>query len=176
MSQFSIPRHRKTADESALFDADEVERLVIDHGIANSTEAKNRIEGQIVDKTVGAVYTDDVPEPMDFPSGTPLLVALIQPHRGTDEPDVLHHIEQEVEAVRDGVVNLAEFDVKPLPYAAYSDLLAYADRFEGHDDAASRYFRLRAFKTLGAFDDVGMLQIRDTGELTDEEREYSEAM
>ncbi|TKX51653.1 hypothetical protein EXE49_01840 [Halorubrum sp. ASP121] len=176
MSQFSILHHRQTADEGSLFDADEVERLVLDHGMANSTEAKDRTKGNIVDETVGAVYTDDIPEQMDFPSETPLLVALIQLHRETDDPDVLHHIEREVEVVRDGFVNIAEFDVKPYPYAAHFDLLAYAARFEGRNDPTSRYFRLRAFKALGAFDNVGMLQIRDTGGLTDEEREYLETM
>jgi hypothetical protein len=144
--------------------------------MAGSTEAKDHIEDNIVDKTVGAIYTDDIPEQLDFPSETPLLVALIQLHRETDDPDVLHHIEREVEVVRDGFVNVAEFDVKPCPYAAHSDLFAYADRFEGHDDTVCRYFRLRAFKALGAFDELGLLQIRDTGGLTDEEREYLEAM
>jgi hypothetical protein len=144
--------------------------------MAGSTEAKDRIEGNIVDKTAGAVYTDDVSEQMDFPSEIPVLAALILLHREEDDPDVLHHIEREVEVVRDGVVNIAEFDVKPYPYAAYSDLFAYADRFEGHDNAVCRYFRLRAFESLGAFDDVGMLRVRETGGLTDEEREYLEAM
>ncbi|TKX86590.1 hypothetical protein EXE43_07545 [Halorubrum sp. SS5] len=145
---------------------------MLDHGMANSTEAEDRTKGNIINVTVGAVYTDDIPEQMDFPSETPLLVALIQLHQETDDPDVLHHIEREVEVVRDGFVNIAEFDVKPYPYAAYSDLLAYADRFEGRDDSASRYFRLRAFEALGAFDDVGMLRIREAGSLTDEERDY----
>jgi len=159
-----------------LYDADEVERLALEYGMAGSTVEQEHIEGQIVEETVGAVYTDDVPEPMNFPSGTALLVALIQLHQDVADSDVRDHIEQEVEAVRDGVINIAQFDVQPLPYTSYSDLLAHADHFEGRNDAVSRYFRLRAFKEVGAFDDVGMLRIRGRGGLTDEEREYLSSM
>jgi len=164
-----------------LYDADEVERLALEYGMPGSTEATERIEGQIVEETVGAIYPDRVPEDMDFPTGTALLVALIKLHRETDDADVIDYIEREIEVVRDGVVNAAAFDVKPLPYAAYSDLLAHADRFEGREEAVCRYFRLRAFEGLGAFDDVGLLRARG-GEgrpvegLTDEERAYLEGL
>ena len=76
----------------------------------------------------------------------------------------------------DGGGNVAEFNVKPFSYAAYSDLLAHADRFEGRDDAVCLYFRLRGFEALGAFDEVGMLRVRETEGLTDEEQNYLSTM
>jgi len=106
------------------------------------------------------------------------LVALIKLHRKTDDSKLLEHIEREIEVVwgtgRAPIVS--DFDLKPFPYASHSDLLAVADRYENRDESMSRYFRLRAFQAIGAFDVVELPEVRGDDGLTDDERDYLEGI
>ncbi|SDM38868.1 hypothetical protein SAMN04487949_1494 [Halogranum gelatinilyticum] len=155
-----------------LYDTDEVQRLIVEYGLAESPGEKQRIEGQIIEATVGTVYPDDAPPETGFPSGAPLLAALIRLHRETDDDDVVELIEREVEVAEAGLDEVKQFDSRPLPYASYHDLMDYHDSFEGHDASMRRYLRLRVCEELGAFDEKGMLRHREANGLTDEEREY----
>ena len=167
--------------DNYLFGVDEIQRLIGEYVLAPNSDVREHIERRIIEETVGEIYPDRAPTKTGFPSGTALLVALIQLHRETDDADVAELIEREIETVRDGLVPVADFDTPPHPYAPQSELMAYVDHFTGCDEAVSRYFRLRVFKQLGVFDDKGMLHVRGTNGkpvegLTDEEQEYLEAM
>jgi hypothetical protein len=160
-----------------LYDADDVERLAVKYGRPNTSERKDRIEEQIIEETIGAIYPDEIPDDPRFFSAVPLLVALIKLHRETDDSELLEHIKREIEVVRGTgrTPIVADFDLKPFPYASHSDLLAVADRYENRDESMSRYFRLRAFQAIGAFDVVELPEVRGDG-LTDDERDYLEGI
>ncbi|WP_224268650.1 hypothetical protein [Haloprofundus salinisoli] len=144
--------------ENYLHDVDETERLIVEYGLSGSHAEKKRIEGRILDETIGTAYRENAPKETGFPSGTPLLAALLKLHMDTEEEEMLGLIEQEIGAVTDGFVEVADFGLRPLPYAAYFDLMDYADYFESRDPSIGRYFRLRTFEELGAFDDKGLLR------------------
>ena len=136
-----------------LYDVDEIQRLIVEYGTADS------------------------PEETEFPSGPALLASLLRLHCETDGTKLVEHIERVIEAVQNGTLDVAEFKVRPLPYAAWFKLLGYADSFEGRDIAICQYFRLRAFEQMGTFDDKALLRARGTEEnpikgLTDEEQDY----
>ncbi|QZX99383.1 hypothetical protein [Halobaculum rubrum] len=149
--------------------------------MAASTEGEDHIEGGIAAEILETIYPDRIPEEMDFPPGTALLVALTKLHRETDDADLIEHIEREIKSVRDGHNRLASFKLKPFPYAGDTHLLKHADHFENRDDPVSRYFRLRAFESVGAFDDRGLRRVRQSEGppmegLTDEERAFVEGL
>ncbi len=163
--------------EKYLYDEDEIQWLAIAYGAATSTEEKKRIEGQIIEETIETVWPDDAPEEKGFPSGVARLAALIDLRREYHFPKIGHHIEEEIKATRDGQEETVDFETRPLPYASQFDLLGYAAYFEGKHEGLCRYFRLRAFEQMGAFDNLGLLRAREeAGELTDAEREFLETL
>ena len=161
-------------------DRDALDRLFMEYGMATTRGKQARIKGEIAEELISSIYRIGVEEQIDFPTGTPLLAALVQFHRETDDPEVLTHIEREILTARNEWVGIAQFDLQPFPYASPSDLLECADRFMS-PPAVPRYFRLRAFRELGAFDDEELLRERERDEgavagLTDDELDYIDSI
>lgn len=156
-----------------LYDTDKIDQLIIRYGRADSADKKERIKEWLFDETIGTVYVEDNMKEPKFFSGLPRLAALIRAHKRHDDPNLLKHIEQEIEFIQSGsLLPVAEFDQMPFPFASCTNLLAVAERFD--DRSVSRYFRLRAFQAHGVFMDTAIPKNRggEDAELTDKEWEY----
>lgn len=167
-----------------LYDADKVERLTIRYGRTSSPEQKERIKEEILGETIGTVFDEKNSKEPQFFSGVPRLAALIKAHQKYDDPDqpfddpdLLEHLEREIELMRSGKLSLvADFDQMPHPYASHTKLLALSERSD--ERSVSHYFRLRAFQAAGVFRDTDLPKIRggDDAELSDKELEYLDSM
>ena len=155
-----------------LYDPDEVQRLIVEYAQADSRKGKERAKSSIIRATVEGLSLDDIPQETRFPTGEPLLAALVQLHRETDDDEILDLIETEMSTTEWGLVSVAVPVSEPEPDASIETLLDAHERFHLIDKSVGRYTRLRIFEALGAFDDEEMLQHREANGLTDEEDEY----
>ncbi|UVE50083.1 hypothetical protein KU306_14415 [Haloferax larsenii] len=175
-----FPNSATPSDDISLLtkhEVDGVENLLAEYGTADSAAEREIIQMEIRQKTIGAVYPEDAPKEKGFPTGTGLLAALLKFHSDTEDGNLLELIEREINAVCDGSVDVADFALRPRPYAAYTDHIESAKRFESYDRSMGRYFRLRAFESRGAFDDKGLLRGHDSSTgtvegLNEMQREY----
>ena len=158
-------------EEQYLFDVDVVQRKLVEYGQADSEAERQRIEGELGEALVASAYPDETSIKNEFPSGTALLAVLLELHWRSDDGNVQELVEEEIATLVDyrGTPRAAEFEITPSPYASPSTLMEYYDHFKNRDNEVARYFRLRTFGELGAFDDKGFLRTYDTeGGLTEE--------
>ncbi|MFA1612021.1 hypothetical protein [Halobellus rubicundus] len=115
-----------------------------------------------------------------FPSGTPLIAALIDLHRETDDEEIRDLIEVEILTEGLGLVSVAIPEEKPVPDAPVEELLDLHDTFSRRSKTVGRYIRLRIFEELGAFEEIEMecdeAASFAVSELTDDQLRYLQSV